>query len=257
MRRWLIVGGVCALAIGLLGGSGLAQSSKGAPAGPPGEGYAGGPSAQETERTKAYYLAWKKFGDDTAELREQLWLKRHQMAALLANPETKQEELLAKQQEILDLQGDYQRRSLRFLWELNRRFPGLAQDPYGGCYGPAMGLESGPGPVPGGPGFGCGPGPGMAPPPQSGDWGYGGGYGPGYGGPGPENYGPGWGYGQSYGRGPGWGYGRGYGRGRGWGYGQGYGRGPGWGYGQNFGGGPGWGFGPPPEFGSGQGKSGN
>jgi len=247
VRRWLFVGGACALAIGLLCGSGLAQSPESAPADPPGGGYAGGPSAQEAERTKAYHWAWKKFGDETAELREQLWLKRHQMAALLANPETKQEELLAKQQEILDLQGDYQRRSLRFLWELNRRFPGLAQDPYGGCYGPAMGLESG-------------PGPGLAPPPQAPGFGYGGGYRPGYGGSGPEGYGPG-ALAPGYGCGPGYGYGQGYGQGYGGGpgrgYGQSYGRGPGWGYGQGFGGGPGWGFGPPPEYGSGQGKGGN
>ena len=172
----------------------------------------GGPGGQlgwggqtvDPQKAQEYYQVWQKHGTDTADLREKIWVKRHEMATLLADRNTKKEDLLAKQAELQKLVNQLQNQELAFRWELYQKDPSLAPDAYGGAYGPGMCLDGGG--MMGG--YGGGYGPGMM-------GGYGGGYGPGMMG----------GYGGGYGPGMMGGHGGGYGPGMMGGCGGGYGPG--------------------------------
>jgi Skp family chaperone for outer membrane proteins len=139
-------------------------------------------SEADKEKVESYRKEVEKQLEDTADLRQNIWVKQHEMSTLLASPKTSKKELLEKQKELQKLMNELQRKELAFRWELDKKFPEMAPDMYGGCYGPAMGH---------GMGMACG-GPGMM--------GYGGhGYGPGMMGHG------GHGYGHGMMMGPGWG----------------------------------------------------
>lgn len=105
-----------------------------------GRGWWGG-EQPDTKISKEIYEAWEKHYQDTAKLRENIWIKRHEMATLLADPKTEKEELLKKQAELQKLVNELQRKQLIFRWELRQKYPQQAPDPYGGCYGPGLCFE--------------------------------------------------------------------------------------------------------------------
>lgn len=142
--------------------------------------YGDSPSEVDKEKVEKYQEKIEKQFEGTADLRQNIWVKQHEMATLLASPKTSKQELLEKQKELQKLMNELQQKELAFRWELDKEFPEMASDMYGGCYGPAMGY---------GMGMACG-GPGMM-----------GGYGHGSG---MMGYG-GYGYGHGMMMGPGWG----------------------------------------------------
>ena len=157
----------------------------------------------EPQKAQEYYKAWEQHNADTADLRDKIWVKRHEMATLLADRNTKKEDLLKKQGELQQLINQLQSQELAFRWDMYQKDPSLAPDAYGGAFGAGMCLDDdrmgdydndyGPGMMGGyGPGMMGGYGPAMM-----GGYGPGmmGGYGPGMmGGYGPAmmgGYGPG------------------------------------------------------------------
>jgi hypothetical protein len=93
------------------------------------------------------------------------------MAALLAEPATEKEKILAKQAEMQPLVNELNQKQLEFVWDFYQKNPEMGEHAYWDAMGPAMcGLE-GPMMGPGGgwmmgPGSEFGPGPyrGMRPP---------------------------------------------------------------------------------------------
>jgi zinc resistance-associated protein len=135
----------------------------------------------------------KKFHDETAELRNDLWNKRGELSALLNSPNPDAEKAKALQKEISDLRANLAEKRLDFELEERKVAP---EGSYGRGYGKGSGK-----------GYGKGYGHHM------------GGYGPGKGyGHHMGGYGPGMGYGHHMG---GYGPGMGYGPHMGGGYGQG------------------------------------
>jgi Spy/CpxP family protein refolding chaperone len=173
-----------------------------------GAGYGNLTDEQGTQLDNLY----KKFYDNTADTRNQLWTKRGELNALLSSPNPDPEKAKALQKDINDLRAKLSQDRLALDLEVQKINPNAR---YGG-WGPGAGYGRGM------MGYGYGPmggyGPGMM------GYGYGhmGGYGPGM---------MGYGYGPMGGHGPGM---MGYGYGHMGGYGpgmMGYGYGPMGGYG--------------------------
>src|SRR3989339_104124 len=55
------------------------------------------------EKYRAYSMAWGEFNESTKALRQKILVKQHEMAALLAEPASEKEKLLAKQAEMQPL----------------------------------------------------------------------------------------------------------------------------------------------------------
>jgi hypothetical protein len=99
-------------------------------------------AVQLTERERAYQQAWQQHWVDTRDLRHELAVKRHEMATMLVKPtETTKEQLLAKQDEIQNLQNKLQDQELAFRWDTRMQYPELITDIYGGCLAPALAME--------------------------------------------------------------------------------------------------------------------
>jgi len=200
MKKWLVFGIVVIFAA-LAASPAMPEMGRGG-MGPGGTGSGQGswaaPNRLDDKTTQEVNQAWQGHYKDTADLRQKIWTKQHEIATLLSNPKTSKESLLAQQAELQKLINDLQRQQLAFRWDFYQKHPQLAPDAYGGAFGLGMCIEGGPDTM--GPGMmGYGYGAGMM------------GYGSGYG------YGPGkMGYGSGAGYGPGMmGYGSGYGYGSG------------------------------------------
>lgn len=144
----------------------------------------------DPEQAKAFRAEVKKFYDDNQTLRQEVRSKRLELRALMINPKSTKESLLAKQKEMFQLRDQLATKRLIFRKDLQTKYPELAK------FGWGRGFNRGHGRGDFGPGYGRG------------------GYGPRHG---RGDFGPGYGrggYGPRHGRGD---FGPGYGRG-GYGY---------------------------------------
>lgn len=96
-------------------------------------------SSVDEATQKAYDEEMAKHYANTADQRQDILVKQHEMATLLVKTKTTKEELLDKQKELQDLMNSLQREELSFRWDLHKKYPQMAPDVYGGCLGPAAG----------------------------------------------------------------------------------------------------------------------
>ena len=141
---------------------------------------------------QAFQEAQQQYWSKTADLRQQVLLKQYELAALMVNPKSKEDELLKKQRELQDVRAKLEKEQLVYMYQMRRKYPdvmesyGMSCGMMGGGYGMGCGMMGGYGMGPCGMGYGMpGGGYGMG-------HGMGGGYGMGHGmGGGYHHMGPG------------------------------------------------------------------
>jgi len=124
----------------------------------PGPGYMrsyyGGPVTVAPEQRQRLQELRRKFLDETAQLRNQLWSKTAELNALLRQANPDQERLKALQGEINDLRAKLSEKALSYRLEVQKAAPDLGfaggygrygRGPRMGGFGPGMGMGSGPG----------------------------------------------------------------------------------------------------------------
>lgn len=125
----------------------LAQQYQGYGMGPGmmGQGYNSAQRSSVDEETqKAYDGEMEKHYKATADQRQEIVVKQHEIATLLVNSKTTKDELINKQKEMQELMNVMQRDELSFRWDLHQKYPEMAPDLYRGCLAPAAGY-GGPG----------------------------------------------------------------------------------------------------------------
>lgn len=120
---------------------------------------------------QAFQEARQQYWSRTADLRQQVLLKQYELAALMVNPKSKEDDLLKKQRELQDVRAKLEKEQLAYMYQMRRKYPEVMGS-YGMGYGMMGGYGMGYGMMGGGYGMGsCGMGYGMT----------GGGYGMGHG----------------------------------------------------------------------------
>lgn len=120
---------------------------------------------------QAFREAQQQYWSRTADLRQQVLLKQYELAALMVNPKSKEDELLKKQRELQDVRAKLEKEQLAYMYQMRRKYPEVMGS-HGMGYGMMGGYGMGYGMMGGGYGMGsCGMGYGMT----------GGGYGMGHG----------------------------------------------------------------------------
>jgi hypothetical protein len=99
----------------------------------------------DEEKLKAYDEELAGHYTDTANQRQDIIVKQHEMATLLVDSKTTRDELIAKQKELQELVNALQREELVFRWDLHKKYPEMSPDIYGGCLAPAAGYGDGAG----------------------------------------------------------------------------------------------------------------
>lgn len=102
-------------------------------------------SSLDEEKLKVYDEEMAAHYKDTANQRQEIIVKQHEIATLLVNPKTTKKELLEKQMELQELMNTLQREELSFRWDQHKKYPEMTPDIYGGCLVPAAGYGGGPG----------------------------------------------------------------------------------------------------------------
>ncbi|MBW2064481.1 MAG: periplasmic heavy metal sensor [Deltaproteobacteria bacterium] len=116
--------------------------------------YYGGPAAVTPEQQQQLLELRRKFFEETAQLRNQLWSKAAELNALLRQANPDQERLKALQGEINDLRAKLSEKALSYRLEIQKSAPDLGfAGGYGrfrgrpmGAFGPGMGMGMGYGP---------------------------------------------------------------------------------------------------------------
>jgi len=104
------------------------------------QGYSATPRSSVDEETlKAYDEEMEKHSKDTANQRQDILVKQHEMATLLINRKTTKDELMGKQKELQGLMNAWQQEELSFRWDIHKKYPEMTPDVYGGCLGTAAG----------------------------------------------------------------------------------------------------------------------
>ena len=78
---------------------------------------------------------WRK----TADMRQQLRLKKLELAAMMVNPKSTEDELLKKQRELQDARGILEKEHLAFLYQMKKKYPEAME--YHGMMGYSMGMK--------------------------------------------------------------------------------------------------------------------
>ena len=118
---------------------------------------------------QAFQEAQQQYWSKTADLRQQVLLRQYELAALMVNPKSKEDELLKKQRELQDVRAKLEKEQLVYMYQMKRKYPDvmgsygtMGSGMMGGGYGMGSGMMgSGYGMGPGMMGGGYGMGPGM------------------------------------------------------------------------------------------------
>ncbi|MDA8164957.1 MAG: hypothetical protein M0017_08000 [Desulfobacteraceae bacterium] len=118
-----------------------------------------GGQAQFQAFQKAQQQHWTK----TADQRQQVMIKQHELAATILNPKSTEEELLKKQRELQDARDGLEREQLTFEYQMKKKYPeimesyGMMGYGMGRGYGMGPGMMGGYGMAPGMMGYGLAP----------------------------------------------------------------------------------------------------
>lgn len=93
----------------------------------------------DENKQKVYDEEMAKHYSASAEQRQAIVVKQHEIATLLVDPKTSKDALIEKQKELQELMNTLQRDELSFRWDLRQKYPEMASDIYGGCLAPAAG----------------------------------------------------------------------------------------------------------------------
>jgi hypothetical protein len=72
---------------------------------------------------QAFQEAQQQYWSKTADLRQQVLLKKYELAALMVNPKAKEEELLKKQRELQDVRARLEKEQLVYMYRMKRKYP--------------------------------------------------------------------------------------------------------------------------------------
>jgi len=133
MNRCLSIGTVCLLCL-LVALPAAAQKGFGKQGKQMVPGFGGGRQDQlDPEIAALCREAGETHRKETEALRRDILSKRHEMAAMLTNPESKLDDLLKKQEKLQKLTNELQRRDLIFRWNFFKKHPEISPDMQRGC----------------------------------------------------------------------------------------------------------------------------